>query len=402
MRLAVSIGLLTGAFAAPALAQSPPVTANPFPAARDVTTIAPSASEELAAERILTAPRIWASLDYGVLYSQNANTPALIQVVPNRFAVQGNTPTEVTNNFPSARDLEYRAISGFRIGGGYQFRPDLGVDGSVFWTETLTRTGFASATGALGSDGVARPYIQAGTGTAISLYSALPGQYGGSVAVTTSLSAAGGDANLRKDTYRFFVDRNEWLAGFRYLELSERVQITDRSLIAGTTFTTLDEFQTRNQFYGGQIGMHSRLYGVRWSLDFINKFGLGGVHQQVRAFGSNSIIANGVEDRQALGLYAREGNTGFFERNKFAATAESQVIASYYVTENFRVHLGYTGTWISSVIRAPEVIDPNVNDSRVRFVAQPAASTANVPEFRWNRASDFFLQGLTFGASMGF
>jgi hypothetical protein len=78
------------------------------------------------------------------------------------------------------------------------------------------------------------------------------------------------------------------------------------------------------------------------------------------------------------------------------------VIASYHVTENFRVHLGYTGTWISSVIRAPEVIDPNVNDSRVRFVAQPAASTANVPEFRWNRASDFFLQGLTFGASMGF
>lgn len=415
-RLALSLGLLSGSLAA-ALGQSTPsslppvaagspaqtVIANPFPAAKsEVTSIPLSASEEYAAERILTQPRVWAAADYMVLYSQNANTPALIQSVPSRFVSPGNTPEQVINHFPSSRDLRYRAISGFRVSAGATIQPELGIDGTVFWTETLQRTATLSGNGAPGTDGIGRPYIQAGTGNSLTLYSSLPGQYGGSVSATTSIQALGADVNIRKDGIRFFVDRNEWLVGARYFELSERVAINDRSLIGGTTFTTHDEFQSRNQFYGGQFGMHSRLYGPKWSLDFINKLALGSTHQQVRSFGSNSIIFNGVENQEAGGLYARGANAGFFERDRFAAVAESSVIAGYQLTEGIRLQIGYTGTWISSVIRAPEVIDPNVNDSNIRFIAQPAPSTANLPAFRWGRASDFFLQGMTFGVNVGF
>ena len=412
MRKAVIASLLTSALAVSASAQSPifPTRSseNATYAGYDAPTkVAGDTIEELTAERILMAPKFWVSGEYQILWSQNANVPSLIERVPAEFIGTGGNTFPAENKqtlFPQRRDQRYDNINSYAVSGGVRIQPQLAIDGNFFMTEKVKDGASAGGSGLPGTDGVARGYIQAGSGNNISLFVAQPGQYSGSVAVNSNLRAWGADSNLRWDSYHFFVDRTELLVGVRYFDLAEQMAINDSSTFAdGSRLAVHDDFQTRNKFYGGQVGFHSRIYGTVWSLDFINKYAIGGVQQEVRAIGSNSIFSpSGVEDREVGGLYARGSNLGSFSRNKFAVAAESSLLVGYNVTQNVRLHVGYHASWISSVIRAPEVIDPVVNDTGVRYITQQSQSIANSPEFKWNRASDFFLQGISFGVTAGY
>lgn len=412
MRTRLLAGFVATALAASAQAQTPlfPTqsgdTAGIAGYAPPTRTIG-DAIEEMTAERILMAPKIWVSAEYQITWTQNANIPSIIDRVPAQFApASGNTflDSQKINEFPGKRDLKYDSLNAYRISAGVRIQPQLAFDTTYFSTEKVSRDETFSGTGLAGTDGIARGYIQAGTGTPISLFAALPGQYSGFVSSQSDLRAWGIDSNVRWDTFHIFVDRTEALAGFRYFDLAENLRIHDSSTFNdGSRLAVSDSFQSRNQFYGGQIGFHSRLYGTVWSVDFINKYAMGGVHQEVRATGSNSIFSPaGVESQETGGLYARGGNIGTFSRNKFAVMGESAIILGYNVTDNVRLHFGYNAQWISSVIRASEIVDTNVNDQGIRYITQTAASTSKSPVFNWSRASDFYVQGLTFGVTIGY
>ena len=412
MRTGLLAGFVAIAMAASATAQAPIFPTRSSDSASYANTDTPTrtigdAIEEMTAERILMAPKVWASGEYQILWTQNANTPPLIVRVPAQFNPNSaNTflDSQKINEFPGKRDLKYDSLNGFRVSAGVRIQPQLAIDGNYFSTERVSREDTFAGSGLPGMDGIAREYIQAGTGSNISLFAALPGQYSGFVSAKTDLRTWGLDSNVRWDSYHFFVDRSELMAGFRYFELSENLSIHDSSTFGdGSRLTVSDSFQSRNQFYGGQVGMHSRIYGTVWSIDFINKYAIGGVRQEVRAVGSNSIFSPaGVESQEAGGLYARGANIGTFNRNRFAVMGESAILLGYNVTQNCRLHFGYNATWISSVIRATEVIDPTVNDQGVRYITQTSQSTSKSPVFQWNRASDFYVQGLTFGVTIGY
>jgi hypothetical protein len=431
MRFALSLGLfagsITGAFGqAPATlpsalpTQSTPITssasssagtvadhnvvANPFASCqRTVDVIPPTVSEQITAEKIMMAPHFWGSAQYEILWPSNAGSPSLVDRIPAQFVTTGNSvsASNRASLFPNSRELRYQALNALKFNAGYRFSQESAIDGSYFSTESGTKKGVYSGNGNVGTDGISRPYIQAGTGNVVSLYSVLPGSYGGFVSATTRFEASGGDINYRRDTYHFFVDRTEFLAGFRYFNMNESVVIEDRSNLASATFLTRDEFRTRNNFYGGQVGFHSRFYGPVWSIDFINKFAMGGVNQEVQAIGSNTIINSTGASVESGGLYARGANLGTFERTRFAVTNETEMMVGYAVSQNVRLHIGYRGLWTSSVVRATEAIDSTVNDSQVRFIAQQAQSNLNRPAFAW-RASDLYIHGITFGATIGY
>ncbi|MFY0091939.1 BBP7 family outer membrane beta-barrel protein, partial [Acinetobacter baumannii] len=81
---------------------------------------------------------------------------------------------------------------------------------------------------------------------------------------------------------------------------AERLTVTDASTFpSGRVNSVQDVFATRNQFYGGQVGVHSTFYGgSAWSFETIGKFGFGGVRQHVEVFGGNTNIdPAGVVDR---------------------------------------------------------------------------------------------------------
>src|SRR4051812_27494095 len=162
---------------------------------------------------------------------------------------------------------------------------------------------------------VARPYISAGSGAATSLFSSLAGQYTGGTGASVESRLWGADGNVRFPWYAYLTNYTHGLAGFRYLDLRESINISSRStfLANGGVIEVNDEIRTRNQFYGGQVGIDGRIGGCERGLGLqaMSKLALGGVRQAVTYNGSNSAQLPGFPaDVQPGGLYARDAALG--------------------------------------------------------------------------------------------
>ncbi len=372
-----------------------------------VTATSPTPMERITtAGEPLQSTRFWANADYLVWWENGSATPPLVQTIPAAVATAGptNLPFGANQAFPRDNKLYFGAFSGVRATVGMNFGPNWGVDLSGFVLNQQS-TGYSLiGDGSPTSIGIARPYIQAGTGNPISLYSNLPGQYAGGVRASADSQFWGLDANARLEWYRLFCDRCDLLAGFRYYGLEESVTINDISYFPGNVVNTVhDSFQTRNNFYGAQVGAQTQWFFGRLSADLSLKGAIGGMHQQVIANGSNTFVqADGTVNIEQGGLYARGANAGNFSRDKFAFTGEVGTNLNYEVCKNVRVRIGYTLNYLSSVARAGEFIDPRVNDQNVRFVLRQAPSNAVAPAFNWSNASDFWVQGINFGVVVGY
>ena len=403
MRL-LPLAAVTGLFAAtPAFAQAPPA-ASYLAATPQAAELATPVDRITEAADPLPSSRFWVNADYLLWFNKKMPTPALIQTVPSGVAATGvtNLPLGAATYFPKTAKLDFGAFNGVRVTAGYNFGENWGVDVSGFVLETKTRNASLFGDGSLNSLGIARPYVQAGTGNNISLYSNLPGQYSGGVSAAADSQFYGADINARFDWYRLFCDRCDLLAGFRYYGLEEGVAVNDASLFPGNVLNTVsDSFRTRNNYYGAQVGIHNQWYFGRVSADLTLKGGIGSVHQTVSAVGSNSFITPTGTDTEAGGLYARGANSGEFSRDKFAFAGEIGTNLGYSITPNIRLRVGYTINYLSSVARAGSMIDPVINDN-IRFVLRPANTAVVAPTFDWGRTSAFWVQGINFGVTVGY
>jgi hypothetical protein len=99
--------------------------------------------------------------------------------------------------------------------------------------------------------------------------------------------------------------RVDLLGGFRYLYLNERLRIVQTSTLdesgssefAGGSFTahdvmgSFDEFETRNNFYGGQLGAKAEVNRGRFTIAAIAKVALGDTHETVNISGNTTVTS---------------------------------------------------------------------------------------------------------------
>ncbi|MBY0512448.1 MAG: BBP7 family outer membrane beta-barrel protein, partial [Gemmataceae bacterium] len=367
----------------------------------------PAVERVCAATQPEATSRFWASADYLLWWQKSPRTAPLIVGVPgaNIQNVGGALPAGTVPVFPNGDTLDFGAFSGVRVSAGFYLNRNWGIEASGFVLEEKNKSGGASGDGSLLSSGVALPYTQAGTGTPIALFTNLPGVYAGGSSATASSQVWSGEVNARLDWYRLFCDRCDLIGGFRYIGLRDDLGATSTSTFPNGNVTTIsDSFRTRNNYYGAQVGYRSAWYGRKLSADLSMKWGIGVVHQEVTAAGSNTFApAGGAASTENGGLYARDANLGTFERDKFAFNYELGVNLGYQITPRVRAQVGYTINYLSSVARAGDMVDPVANDARVRFIAPPVAPAPdNRPAFDWSRTTDYWLQGLNFGLSFGY
>jgi hypothetical protein len=380
-------------------------TATAQPPAAEVPPAEPIPAFDLADNAWkMCGPRAWASAEYLLWWVRPMNTPDLIQTVPSdvalRAVVAGTTlPAGSTSRyFPDESPLKFGAFSGVRGNFGVNF-DRFGLDASVIYLPEITKSGGLSTTGSPLS--VGQSYIRAGTGTPITLLASLNGISTGGITSDVSSKLWSADGNVRLPFYNLFTDSTDAIVGFRYFDLQEKLNTSFRSdLATGTTVLINDSVDTKNQFYGGQVGLNGRINGVERGLGFdsTGKLALGGMHQSATLNGSNTFLNPGLApDTEAGGLYARGANLGHFSRDRFAMIYEQTFNVTYNFNSRSQVYFGYSIIWVSSVMRPGNAIDPVVNDSGVRFIANPpAGNTANRPAFSWN-AGDFWAQGMNFG-----
>ena len=301
----------------------------------------------------------------------------------------------------------------FTVGGWLDQGQTVGIEASYFFLGSRSNNFTASSSGAPGSTVLARPFFDVSTGLRNSELISFPGLASGTVSVqsTSQLQGAGinGLCNLCCSCYDACNPcqpacgyRVDLLGGFQYLDLSEGLLVVENTqllpnspILPGETIRAFDQINTRNQFYGPQIGVRAEAWRNRWFANVTGLVALGDTHQTVdiNGFTTFSPPVAGLGGRGDV--LTLPSNIGHYERDVFSVVSQVNFNIGYQVTNNVRVFVGYSFLYWSNVVRPGDVIDQRVNSTRTPGSLLPPSGPAS-PLFNF-RDSDFWAQGINVG-----
>ena len=349
-------------------------------------------------------PNFWIGVEALMWWTKNQ--PLSVPLITTGPASEGanagglGQPGTVSLNGP----LNYGVEGGIRFFGGGWFSPDhtLGMDASMFFLGRQHASFGAFDRSGNGDTVINEPVNGAPFVTQVSA----PGVETGGVTVDATTRFWGADVNALWNIYR----SNGWsinlLGGFRYLQLEEWLNITANSTLFTTTtytdnfgnvlatappgsvVTVIDQFGTRNQFYGGQIGAQAQYSMDRWFFSAAAKVAIGDTHETVLVNGSTTVYpVNASPVFLGGGNYANI-QAGRYSANKFAVAPELNLNVGYQFTPFIRGTIGYNFIYLSSVVRPGNQIDNNF-DGVVHPLVPMATST-------------FWAQGINFNLTFNF
>lgn len=365
-----------------------------------------------------TGGRFWLSGEALLWWLKGDHAPALIATGPFSGGGILAPGTGATVLF-GGRTMEDDPQWGFRITAGYWLDCDrtLGVEVSGFWLPKDTDTKSFTGTGAAGTPVLARPFINANTGLPDAELNAAPGLLSATKTVRATSELSGFESNGLCNICCGCNGRVDALIGGRYLDLEEHLSINENvtvlpgipaglgfPFIAGNRISATDEFSTRNQFYGGQLGIQAELRRGRFFADLIAKCALGWTHETVDIGGVTTITTPaGAATQLRGGLLALSTNIGRRTRDQFAVVPEGTLNVGYQVTDHLRAFVGYDFLYWSEVVRPGGQIDTTINPTfaptSVPFGAAPTGPAR--PAFAWH-SSDFWAQGFNFGIQLDY
>jgi hypothetical protein len=318
--------------------------------------------------------------------------------------------------FPNG-SLNYGNLSGGRFAAGMWLDEHavFGIETSGFFLASAsTRTSISS-----GFDGSPRldiPIFNAGTGQEDLIELSTPGETTGRVDIASSTRLWGVEGNVYFNLYRDNSFSFDLLAGFRYLDLREVLTIDTSTAALGlaevafggdffgapAAVTTSDQFATRNQFYGGQLGARAQWTYGRLYCNIWGKVALGDTHEVSQVAGSSSLMIGGVQAATLPGgIFALPTNIGRSAANDFAVVPEVSVKLGWRLTGNVGVFAAYNFLYWSRVIRPGNQIDRAVNDTLLPTSSVFGAAEGDLSRpARLFNTSDFWAHGVSFGVEL--
>jgi len=360
--------------------------------------------------------RFWVSAEYLLWWASGMSTPPLVTASPTgtprtSAGVLGDPNTAILYGNSNVDD---GVRSGFRLrlGGWFDCCQTCGIEGSYFILNSQPDHYAADCTTSMI---LARPIFNVsprqdnninGMPIPDSELICFPGVVNGRVNIDSATDFTGLDLNLRKNWTCDCCNRIDWLIGFRYLKLDDNLTIhedltaegTGQALPLGSRLQVTDSFQTRNEFYGPQVGLtgeHRRGGGIYFNWRFLLAFGT--THKEATINGSTTITpVGGTGTTFPAGFLALPTNVGRYTKNDFSVVPEIGVNVGYAFSPNVRVFGGYSFIYWSNVTRAGDIMDLTVNTSQLPpgTLVGPAR-----PAFQWND-SDFWAQGFNVGVEL--
>lgn len=252
---------------------------------------------------------------------------------------------------------------------------------------------------------LARPYFDTLNNENAALLIASSAFLTGSVSIETEAELQAFDIIRRQRISRSHCHRLDFLFGYRHGRLDESIRIDQSSLytapqgqiIAGTTKSLFDSFETNNQFNGVQLGMHYQRIAGPMKLNAIAKLGLGTNQAEVIIDGEtvNSVPGDGTTVF-AGGLLAQTTNIGSYEQTDFMVLPEVGLTLTTHLNKCTQFTIGYHLMYWSEMARAVDQIDLNVS----QLPPEPSSGTQS-PEFRFI-TDDFIAHGLQVGLEYQF
>lgn len=423
--LVVGVVLATGtvAHAQPLLPPPPPPSepASPAPAPT-VQAVPPSARPQLSDPALWGGPvrplgmadapppvaapdpadfyRLYGGAEYLLWWIRADRLPPLVSTSPP--ASNGIIGFPGTTVLFGGDSVSKAPFSGIRYTLGYWFgdEPNTAFEVTGF---VLAQNSDTFSTTSNSFPVIARPFFNVNTLSEFSEIVASPGISTGSIAVDNFSRVWGIEANGRRRCPPLGPVRFDLLGGFRFLDIEEGVTILEnvnalpgqlRPLAAQGV--AVDNFHTRNQFYGAQIGGRMEVRYAGWFLDLQSKVALGSMNQAVTILGAQQITSGGVTTPFLGGLLALPSNVGTQTRNEFAVVPEANMNVGYQVASCCRLYVGYSFICASSVVRPANQINRALNVSQIPnffFPNPPAAPVQPIAPFS---TTAFWAQGINF------
>jgi hypothetical protein len=201
-------------------------------------------------------------------------------------------------------------------------------------------------------------------------YVGFPGFTTGTVSATTQTMFAGGDLNLRLQTRQGRAWRIDTLFGYRQLYLRDELGYAFTASGAlppplTAVVSGAQSVRTRNEFYGGNLGLLATAGGQRWLVEGLAAVALG-VNASALDFDRNVVAsATGVPATTIVATSTRDPMT------YFGTVAEGGVRIGYRVTEHARLTVGYTALYWNNVRRAQDqvTLSPTLTGATTHFFA---------------------------------
>jgi hypothetical protein len=388
------------------------------------------------------SPRLWGSTEYLLWwFKEQAHSVPLVTT--------GNStdlPAPGILGLPSTRTLldtgrmDPGSLSGGRVTIGAWFNDDhtLGVEASGFLTETA-RFRFSAASNGAGVPALGVPFTDSNPNLpAVLANLGLPATGGQNIEQIASPTQSGSDfasyttrlwgldshltANiLRNDTLSINV-----LVGFRYADLQESLTNTMTTTpfggnmvsFQGTGVTTpisaTDNFRTRDQFYGGDLGAEADYRWGKFLLGLKGTVALGSTHEVVDVLG-NTLLYNSsgqVIGAASGGILALPSNGGRSAHDAFAVIPEVELKLGYQVTRSVNVFVAYNFLYWSDVVQARDQVNSTVNSFQIPQDVNFHNSLSNTLGIATSPGtllpgqpfahSDFWAQGVSFGVEFRF
>jgi hypothetical protein len=347
--------------------------------------------------------RVYASGEYLLWQIRSSAIPPLVTTgPPSSNGIIGNMGTVFLLGPGS---IDQRAQSGGRFTVGYWLDDcrTFGIEASAFFLGDAARSfTFSSNQFPL----LARPFFKLNApAEEFAEISTSPGLATGTVSVNQTSRLWGAEADVRCRVCCGCDYRVDVFGGFRYLDLEEGLTISEvlQATPGGSTFggdqiVVVDTFRTRNQFYGGQLGIDTEWDRGPWFVGFRGKIGLGVTHETIDIAGSQTITPpGGTPSVTPGGLLALSSNSGHHTNDRFAVVPEVELKVGYRLTDQLRVFVGYNFLYWSRVVRPGDQIDRGLDVNRIMNFLPPQPPVAEPRPAVPFKQSDFWAQGVSVG-----
>jgi hypothetical protein len=366
-------------------------------------------------------PKAWGSLAFDAEYvlwwlagSRNVSSIASTDVLTNPGAL-------VIENLGDARNVNDRPLSGGRMTFGYwQVEDNPYVPGgirdlevsAVFFVIGETSIDFRGDQPTL-----VRPFFDVNNRKESGFLIAAPGVATGTLSAHAQVNLWGAEVNAWKNVCYDYPGTTyivDLMAGFRYLSADSGIQISSSSVysatlpptspyfpLAGNSLGIFDSFATHNRFYGGQVGIRSKMWVLeKLAVEGAFKLALGATSEDVNIVGNQvRIFPNGTSQNFVGGLLALPSNIGSFHRDKFAQVPELDLKLLVPLTQRLTLSTGFTSIFWNRLVRAGQQIDREIDITQIpNFpLAAGAVPTGLQRPAVPFKQSDLWMLGFSFG-----
>lgn len=332
----------------------------------------------------------WGSADYLYIWRKERFFPAL--VTTNDL---GNPPTLTA---PGTRvlfgDARYGGVpkSGLQADVGVWVTPCWGA-GTGFFGVGQEKITYDNRGNDAGFPILGRPFFNTAINAEDAELVSFPATHiNGIVEIDSYNRMLGYDLYVTRRVYTSSCFKVDMLGGFCCSGLTDTLNITTHTTEGPFRIKENDQFNCRNNFYAGLLGIRSEWRGCNWAIAAGAKVGFGNMKQEVRIKGHTTITAAGVPFEFEGGLLAEPSNIGEHTFTQFEAIPQLYANLQTKVWGHLWFKAGYTYMYWPSVLLAGEQINLHVNPTQV------PGPTVGVPEpIFHHRDKNFWIQGITAG-----